>query len=188
MTPGEKGRLDQMQVTSRLHLMNEKGPKLGRLEGTGDDEMPPLGRTELPEDLATSELRPSDLALAASNAEEVVGSSDTEEESVVEVTPMPRRTAPTATEPRPSIPPPPLDRLKQQFAAPSASPTVFTSKQEVDVAPSSETEEASDCASSSSCSALRRLWSCSFVTPTSTGPKATTVKVGKGGGCSIFRD
>lgn len=147
MTPAQKGQLGQNNAHNQLEYLRQKGPNLEWVE---EGDVPPFGGTELPEDLATPELNPSDLALAGSSAktlvvanEEVVASSDTEEESVVEVTPMPRRTAPAAIAPRP------LDRLKQkQFVPPSASPTLFISKQEIDVAPSSETEEASDRASS----------------------------------------
>ena len=144
VTPAQKGQLGQKNAHNQLEYLRQNGPKFEWVEDS--DVPPPIGGTELPEHLATPELHPSDLALVESSVktsvvakEEVIASSDTEEESVAEVTPMPRRTVAPAVAPRP------FDRIKQQqFAPPSASPTVFISKQEIDVAPSSETEEASD--------------------------------------------
>lgn len=164
MTPEEKRELELKDISNKLQYFYKNGPRLDGVAGEEEESVPPpTGGIALPEHLATPDVQPSDIAFLASSRtlvgksqvrampipvqNEVVGSSDTEEESVLEVTPMPQRSGPVASCSRTVVAT--RQNPKQRFDPPSASPTVFTTRrrdlQEIDVAPSSDTEEASEC-------------------------------------------
>ncbi|KAF6742803.1 DNA repair protein endonuclease SAE2/CtIP C-terminus-domain-containing protein [Ephemerocybe angulata] len=101
-------------------MMDRLGPNLGHFDGV--DDPPPEGNTDLPDHLATPELRQSDMEHLISSA----STSKTLADSIF----VPR----------------PLTKLRRQHALPSSSPTVFTAtpttKQvDIDLTVSSDTEE-----------------------------------------------
>lgn len=123
--PDEQARLEAQSIKNKMAYLQNMGPNLQPLEGKGDIP-PPMGGTELPEHFATPQLRPSNMVASsfASTSRILVGSSGGR----------------------------PIDRIKRQYAMPSASPTMFSMankatgiRQEVDVANSSDTEPASPC-------------------------------------------